>query len=73
MKLVVEGDPLPVPRGTPIPLGRKLHTRPGVEPDGTILLWINDRTGIIDSVELATYIAETVDRYPTPDELSAWP
>lgn len=71
--LIIEGDPPPVPRGTPIPLNRKLETRLGVEPDGTILLWIDDRTGVIASVEFATYVAETVDRYPTPEELSAWP
>ncbi len=71
-KLVIEGRPMPVPAGTPIPLNRKLDTRPGVEPDGTILLWIDDHTGVIDSLEFAIFAAETVDRYPAPADLVEW-
>ncbi len=70
--LIIDGDPDPVPAGTPIPLNRVLETRPGVEPAGSVLLWIDRRTGVINSLEFAVYEPETVDRYPAPADLMEW-
>lgn len=71
-KLLIEGNPPAVPRGTRIPLDRELDTRPGVEPSGTFLLWLDDLTGVISSVEFATYAVGALDRYPVPGDLTVW-
>ena len=70
--LILDGDCLPMPSGTQIPLRRELITRSGIEPPGSLLLWSESRTGVIDCVEFAVVEKELVKKYPTADEGEEW-
>lgn len=70
--LILEGPCEPVPSGTPIPLRRELLTRPGIEPPGSLILWISKETGVIDCVEFAVVGKEMVQSYPTACDVEEW-
>lgn len=70
--LILDGNCLPMPSGTQISLRRELITRSCVEPPGSLLLWSESRTGVIDCVEFAVVEKGLVKNYPTADEVEEW-
>ncbi len=65
--LVLDHSVPPVPARTPIPSSR-LVSREGVTPAGSILLWLDEETGVIDCIEYSAIEMIDVDHYPLASE-----
>lgn len=70
--LIVEDGAPPLPLETPSPCAA-LNTREGINPWGTLLLWLDRSDNAISCIEYAAVEMHDVDHYPGVDELEIDP
>lgn len=67
--LVIDQPVAPVPYRTPIPCSA-VDSRDEVWPPGSLLLWLDKETGVIDCIEYAAIEMADVDHYPLVGEFT---